>query len=208
MIEDFFRLTIDVLLYHPHPLIGSELMQSILSAAASSLTLLKEEPLLATLHFLRDFLAYGSEGSPSSSVSFADDSAKPRGNPPEVQQAVKQLAIQQGEVMVQRLLTGLMYTFPADCWPDASGVVLALFQILPRETAGWVGSTVALLPQGSVTPQEQERLLRNIEQRIQSGETRKIRMLLQDFTNSYRRRNVAPREGLGRLEATRFKFTG
>ncbi len=34
------------------------------------------------------------------------------------------------------------------------------------------------------------------------------RILLQDFTNSYRRRNVAPREGLGRLEATRFRFSG
>ena len=29
-----------------------------------------------------------------------------------------------------------------------------------------------------------------------------------DFTNSYRRRNVAPRDGLGRLEATRFRFSG
>lgn len=65
-----------------------------------------------------------------------------------------------------------------------------------------------MLPQGSISPQEQERLLRNIGQRIESGEIRKIRSLLQDFTNSYRRRNVAPREGLGRLEATRFKFSG
>ena len=44
--------------------------------------------------------------------------------------------------------------------------------------------------------------------RIESGEVRRIRMLLQDFTNSYRRRNVAPREGLGRLEATKFRFAG
>ena len=29
-----------------------------------------------------------------------------------------------------------------------------------------------------------------------------------DFTTSYRRRNVAPREGLGRLEATKFRFNG
>jgi len=48
----------------------------------------------------------------------------------------------------------------------------------------------------------------NSFRRIQSGEVRKIRTLLQDFTNSYRRRNVAPREGLGRLEATKFRFAG
>lgn len=43
---------------------------------------------------------------------------------------------------------------------------------------------------------------------VQAGELRKLRAVLQDFTNSYRRRNVAPREGLGRLEATRFRFSG
>lgn len=35
-----------------------------------------------------------------------------------------------------------------------------------------------------------------------------MRVDVLDFTNSYRRRNVAPREGLGRLEATRFRFSG
>lgn len=105
-------------------------------------------------------------------------------------------------------MTGMMYTFPADCFPDASGVLLALFQLLPHEISQWTAKTVAMLPDGSIAPQEQERLLRNIQQRIESGETRRIRSLLQDFTNSYRRRNVAPREGLGRLEATRFRFAG
>jgi transportin-3 len=75
-------------------------------------------------------------------------------------------------------------------------------------------------------PAEAERLLKNIAEKVQSGEIRKIRVLLQgkssisnrclqlliltfpDFTNSYRRRNVAPRDGLGRLEATRFRFSG
>lgn len=65
-----------------------------------------------------------------------------------------------------------------------------------------------LLPQGTVSEQEKNRLGRNIGQRLQSGEIRKIRSLLQDFTNAYRRRNVAPREGLGRLEASKFKFAG
>ena len=102
----------------------------------------------------------------------------------------------------------MMYTFPADCFPDASGVLLALFQLMPNETAQWTAKTVGMLPPGSIAPAEQERLLRNIKQRIDGKEERKIRVLLQDFTNSYRRRNVAPREGLGRLEATRFRFAG
>lgn len=137
-----------------------------------------------------------------------DDPGRLISNPAQVQEAVKQLVHAQGEIMTQRLMTGMMYTFPADCFPDASGVLLAMFQLMPTVMAQWVASTVSMLPAGSISQQEQERMLRNIDQRIQSGEVRKIRALLQDFTNSYRRRNVAPREGLGRLEATRFKFAG
>lgn len=208
VIEDFFRLTTDVLMYHPNKIVASDLMSSILSAASTSLTLLKEEPLIATLHFLRDFLAYGGEDAPSSSFNATDGTYNNRPNPPQIQNTVKKLVADEGDNIVQRCMTGMMYTFPQDCFPDASGVLLAMFQLMPREVAQWTGKTVSMLPQGSIAPQEQERLLRNIQQRIDTGELRKIRGLLQDFTNSYRRRNVAPREGLGRLEATRFRFSG
>ena len=207
VIEDFFRLSLDVLLYHPNRLLLSNLMSTILSAASTSLTLLKEAPLMATLHFLRDFLAYGSENSPSSSFD-PDGQYRNRTNPQQIQDAVRKLTLAEGESLVQRCMTGMMYTFPQDCFPDASGVLLGLFQLLPKEVANWTAKTVAMLPQGSIAPQEQERLLRNIQQRVENGEVRKIRSLLQDFTNSYRRRNVAPREGLGRLEATKFRFAG
>lgn len=204
VIEDFFRLAIDVLLYYPMKALSSNLIKPILSAANSSLTLLKEEPLMATLHFLRDFLAYGGEDNPTS--SFDEQYGRPRGNPPEVQAAVKHLLTEEGEVITQRILTGMMYTFPRDCFPDASGVLLGMFQVVPQETARWVATTISMLPAGSITPQESSRLLGSIEQCVQMADMRRIRTLLQDFTNSYRRRNVAPRDGLGRLEATRFRF--
>ncbi len=207
VIEDFFRLSTDVLLYHTDKLLLSPLMATILKAASTSLTLLKEEPLIATLHFLRDFLAYGGEHAPASHFD-PDGQYRNNTNPAALQSAVLALNLTEGEQLVQRCMTGMMYTFPPDCIPDASGVLLALFQLLPRETAGWVGTTVGMLPQGSIAPQEQERLLRNVQQRIEGGEIRKVRSLLQDFTNGYRRRNVAPREGLGRLEAVRFRFAG
>ena len=208
VIEDFFRLSTDVLLYHSNRLLASELMAPILSAASTSLTLYKDEPLIATLHFLRDFLAYGGEDAPSSSFDANDGTYSLRPNPLEIQNSVKKLIVTEGENLVQRCMTGMMYSFPPDCLPDASGVLLAMFQLMPREVSQWVAKTVQMLPEGSIAPQEQERLLRNIQQRIDSGELRKIRVLLQDFTNSYRRRNVAPREGLGRLEATKFRFAG
>jgi transportin-3 len=203
LIEDFFRLGADMALYFPSESIMSPLMETIISAACSSLTLLKEEPIIATLHFLRDLLGYGRNLSPSSSFDNTRHEV-----PQQIQDRVKQLILSTGVELVQRIMTGMMYSFPEGCFADSSGVLLDLFELMPEQVAGWVQQTVGMLPQGSITPQESERFLNNIRQRIQSGDIRMIRTILQDFTNSYRRRNVAPREGLGRLEASRFRFAG
>lgn len=203
LIDDFFRLTDDMTLYFPTELISSPLMETIVLAACSSLTLLKEEPIIATLHFLHDLLGYGRNSAPSSHLDGSRHDV-----PEQMQDRVKQLCAASGAQLVQRLMTGLMYSFPEGCFADSSGVLLDLFELMPEQVAGWVQQTVGMLPQGSITPQESERFLNNIRQRIQSGEIRMIKTILQDFTHSYRRRNVAPREGLGRLEASRFRFTG
>ena len=206
VIEDFFRLLIDALIYYHTSLLTASICSPILSAAASALTLLQEAPLTATLHFLRDFFSYGTDHPNFSSF---DETATPRViNPPEIQKCVKQLVAEQGEVFTQRILTGMMFSFPRDCFPDASGVLLALFGINPQQVAIWVKSTIDMVPAGTVKVGEGDRLVNAIGTNLQQGDMRKIRVLLQDFTNSYRRRNVAPREGLGRLEATRFRFSG
>jgi len=203
LIEDFFRLAADMTLYFPSESIMSPLMETILLAASTSLTLLKEEPIIAILHFLRDLLGYGRNLSPSSSFDNTRHEV-----PPQIQARVKELIVSSGVQLVQRIMTGMMYSFPEGCFADASGVLLDLFELMPEQIAGWVQQTVGMLPQGSITPQESERFFNNIRQRIQSGDIRMIRTVLQDFTTSYRRRNVAPREGLGRLEASRFRFSG
>ncbi|KAF2748873.1 ARM repeat-containing protein [Sporormia fimetaria CBS 119925] len=205
LIEDFFRLASDMALYFPNQAITSPLMENVLQAACSSLTLLKEEPLIATLHFLRDLLGYGRNSPPSS--NFNGEHSR-HDVPDALRNRIKQLILTAGSDMVQRIMTGMMYIFPEGCFADASGVLLELFEIMPEDVALWVQSTVGMLPSGHITPQEAERFLNNIRQRIQSGDIRMIRTILQDFTTSYRRRNVAPREGLGRLEASRFRFSG
>lgn len=202
LIEDFFRLAIDALIYHAERAIVSPLMETVILAAFGSLAIAKLEPLTATLHFLRDFLAYGLEDSPTSSF---DSTAKK--NPPEVRRAVMTLLSKNGKAMTERILAGMMENFPPDCIPDASGVVLDMFRLLPQDTAHWVEGTIAMLPTGTISREEQERLIRNIDQRIQSGEIGRIRSSLQDFTNQYRRRNVNRREGIG-TSLPRFRYTG
>ncbi|KAH7120786.1 armadillo-type protein [Dendryphion nanum] len=203
LIEDYFRLAADMAMYFPTQSITSPLMETILAAASTSLTLLKEEPIIATLHFLRDLLGYGKNTAPSSSFDQTRHEV-----PAAIQNRVKELVMKDQGRLVQRILTGMMYSFPEGSFPDASGVLLDLFELIPEPVSGWVQQTVAMLPAGSITPQESERFLNNIRQRIQTGDIRMIRTILQDFTTSYRRRNVAPREGLGRLEASRFRFSG
>lgn len=79
---------------------------------------------------------------------------------------------------MQRILTGMMFHFPKDCLPDASGVLHALFEIMPHEVALWIKGTLAILPPGTVRLAEGDRLMSHIEQNIQSGDTRKNRALV------------------------------
>ena len=204
VIEDFYRLLIDALLYYPARLIPSPLFTPIFLAAISSLALEKQEPVSAALHYIRDLLTYGG---PNPAASGSD--LGPAGQ--QLRQIVKQLLLTQGEALVKQTLAGMMITFPRDCFADGSGVLLGMFELLPAETAQWVDRTVRMLPQGTITPAEADRLLVKVKEKLQGPDpsnVRQIRVLLQDFTNTYRRRYVAPRDGLGELEAARFHFEG
>ncbi|KAL4892409.1 armadillo-type protein [Aspergillus ambiguus] len=206
VIEDFYRLSSDAMRYYPKECINSSLAVPIFSAALSALTLQQIDPLLATLHYYHDLLSFAFD-KPAVS-GFTSSNGDPYTNPPEIREAVRQLIASQGQLLTQRILTGMMFSFPGECFPDASGVMMSLFEIMPHEAGSWLQSTLQMLPAGTMKAGEAERLLKGISDKVQSGEIRKVRVLLQDFTNSYRRRNVAPREGLGRLEATRFRFSG
>ncbi|KAI6785186.1 uncharacterized protein J7T54_006828 [Emericellopsis cladophorae] len=204
VIDDFFRLMIDALLYYPQRLVPSPLMGPVFEAAIYALTLEQRDPLSSTLHFLRDLLSYGGD-NPASSHRI------PEPDRLQLQQLVKQLLAQNGYGLVKQIMAGMMITFPEDCFADGSGVLLALFELLPQQTTEWVSQTIHLLPEGTVSPAEADRLLVKIKEKLQrpeEGGIRGVRVLLQDFTNTYRRRNVAPRDGLGQLEASRFQFSG
>ena len=177
MIEDYFRLSSDAIRYYPKKCISSNLAVPIFSAGLSALTLQQVDPLIATLHYYRDLFGFAFEKPLVS--EFTSPEGKPYTNPPEVRDAVKALLLSQGQVLAQRVLTGMMFTFPGDCFPDASGVMMTMFQLLPQETGAWLQSTLQMLPAGSMKAGEAERLLKNISDKVQSGETRKIRVLLQ-----------------------------
>ncbi|EPS39046.1 hypothetical protein H072_7186 [Dactylellina haptotyla CBS 200.50] len=186
LIEDFFRLMQDAIMFHPLQMIPSQLLEPSMKAALACLVLEQNEPLIAVLHFLRDLLVYGTPTPPTSRYDSPE-------NPPHIRQAVVDITRSQGEVLTIRILSGLMYSFPRDCVPDSSGVLMTLVDLLPEETIGWVAKTVAQLPPGSVSDQERQKFLTNIQQSIISRDSKKVRYQLQDFTTWYRRKNVTPR---------------
>lgn len=206
VIEDFFRLSVDAVRYYPQKTILSPLAEPMVQASLTALTLQSIEPLISTLQFLRDVLGFGFDNPPVSGEN------GPNGeyftNSAEVQAAVKRIMATNGKPLIERVLTGMLFSFPEDVFPDASAILLALFNLAPQQAAQWTQGTLQLLPAGTLKPAEANKLMRGISDKIQQSEPRKVRTLLQDFTNSYRRRNVAPREGLGRLEATKFRFVG
>lgn len=204
VIDDFFRLLIDALLYFPQKLIPSQLLPTIFQASIYALTLEQRDPLSSTLHFLRDLLSYGGD-NPASSEGLPEAQASA------IRGIIRNLLAAKGIDLVKQTMAGMMITFPGDCFADGSGVILALFEIMPKETTEWVSLTIQLLPQGSVSASETQRLVSRIREKLSTsdvGSLRHVRTLLQDFTTSYRRRNVAPRDGLGQLEAARFQFSG
>lgn len=207
VIEDFFRLASDAVRFYPKKTITSNLALPMVQASLTALTLTLPEPVQATLHFLRDVLDFGFDRPPVSSFNGPNGEPAP-GNSPEIRAAVRQVISATGQELVHRILTGMMFSFPEDCFPDASGVLLSLFNLGPQAAAEWVQGTLQALPPGTLKPAEANKLMKGIGDKLQQNEPRKVRVLLQDFTNSYRRRNVAPREGLGRLEAAKFKFSG
>ncbi|EGX90341.1 Armadillo-type fold domain containing protein [Cordyceps militaris CM01] len=203
-IDDFFRLMIDALLYYPQKLIPSTLLVPIFEAAIYALTLEQRDPLVSTLHYVRDLLSYGSN-NPASSEGLPEVAAQ------QIKVIILSMLQSHGLGLVKQVMAGMMLTFPRDCFADGSGVLLALFEMIPGQTAAWVAQTIQLLPEGTVSPADANNLMVKIKDKLSTDDAsniRHVRVLLQDFTNSYRRRNVAPRDGLGQLEARRFQFSG
>ena len=134
---------------------------------------------MATLHYLRDFLSYGTDHPNSSDMGDKTATIQKQVKSSATQNIVKALVVTQGEALVQRILTGMMFSFPRDCLQDSSGVILALCELMPQETVDWIKNTLAFLPTGSVKVGEGERLMSSITQKVHLGDLRKVRVLLQ-----------------------------
>lgn len=193
LIEDFFRFMSDVILFFPFEHIQSDLFRPSFDASIVALSLEQFEPLIATLHFLQDLFGYGFSTAPNSAVN---------GVPENIRNLVIDLTSKHGQELVTRLLSGLIFSFPRDTLPDASSLILTLIQLVSTQQAlEWLGNTLNLLPDGSLSDEEKQKLLQRLEGAMNSGDFKRVRTLLRDFTALYARRNITPRSQLTAIGA-------
>lgn len=167
VLEDFFRLAIDAEMYYPDLFLVSELFTHIFDAAIVALDSEVMGTLAPVLHFLRDILDFGKAS--------ADTSAEP----PPMAVAVQGVIAEKGEILVTKIIGGLTSGFPRDCIPDGSGVLLDALSMLPEPAARWIMKAIHMLPSGSVSPPEMQKLASGLESGLDREDFRKVRTLLQ-----------------------------
>lgn len=204
VIEDFFQLVTEALLYYPHKFIPSALLAPVFEAATYALVLEQRDPVRSTLHFLRDLLTYGSD-NPASSDTLPGPAAR------QVRGIVQGLLETQGETLIRRIMAGLAFNFHDDLYSSATGALASMLEMMPAPSMVWIRRSLEMLPAGTVTPDELNKLMGKIQEQLQIGSGaafRQIRRIVDEFAFQYRRRHVAPRDGLGPLEPTRFRYEG
>lgn len=187
VIEDFFRMMNDLLMYYPFKLIpNGDLLKLSVEASVLTLTNIVEiEPLVSCLHYLVDLVLWGLPYPP---VSLFDE------NPQEIQDAVKRFLIDgNGQKLVLVLVEGLIFKFHNDIQQDANDLLLKVLTVVPDAslTISWLATAANGLP--NVNGREVEKLVTTISVALPNKDNRRVRSSIKDFVSWYSRKNVSLR---------------
>lgn len=188
VVEDFFRMMNDLLMFYPFKIIPNlDLLKSTIDASVATLSSLEQfEPLVSCLHFLIDFISWGL---PTPPISFFDE------NPQHIQDTVKQFLVMNdnGGNLIKVVLDGLIFTFHNDIQQDASDLLLKILIVVPEYSIAinWLTNVVKSL--SNVNEKEVEKLINTVSVALPNKDNRRIRSSIRDFVNWYSRKNVTPR---------------
>mmetsp|Transcript_6385 Transcript_6385/g.7995 ORF Transcript_6385/g.7995 Transcript_6385/m.7995 type:complete len:486 (+) Transcript_6385:1452-2909(+) len=188
VVEDFFRMMNDLLMFYPFKIIPNmDLLKSTIDASVATLSSLEQfEPLVSCLHFLIDFISWGL---PTPPISFFEE------NPQHIQDTVKQFLVMNdnGGNLIKVVLDGLIFTFHNDIQQDANDLLLKILIVVPDYSIAinWLTNVVKSLP--NVNEKEVEKLINTVSVALPNKDNRRIRSSLRDFVNWYSRKNVTPR---------------
>lgn len=191
LIEDFFRMMNDVLMFFfkEFLLLNDELLNSVFKFSIFSLNINKFEPLISDLHFLIDLVSWGFE-SPPISIYYDDGSTK---TPEEVKFKISSLINNNGQVLINELVNGLIFKFSEDSHPDAYDLLIKTLKLSndTDQVLTWLDFSITNLQ--SVSNQEREKLLTTVKIALSSKDYRRIRTSLKDFVTWYSRKNLNSR---------------
>lgn len=188
VIEDFFRMMNDMLMFYPFKLIPNlDLLKSTLDASTITLSSIEQfEPLISCLHFLIDFISWGLPHPP---ISLFNE------NPQHIQDTIGQFLVMNdnGGNLIKVVLEGLIFSFHNDIQQDANDLLLKILIVVPDYTVAinWLSNVVKQLP--NVNEKEVEKLIGTITVALPNKDNRRIRSCIKDFVNWYSRKNVSPR---------------
>jgi transportin-3 len=191
LVEDFFRMMNDILMFYfkEFLLLNDDLLNSVFEVAVFSLNINKFDPLISDLHFLIDLVSWGFE-TPPISIYYDDGSQK---TPDEIKFKIAALINNNGQVLIDQLLQGLIFKFPLDAHPDAYDLLIKTLKLATNidQVISWLD--FALNNLSSVSNQEREKLLTTVKHSLGSKDYRRIRSSLKDFISWYSRKNISPR---------------
>lgn len=188
LVEDFYRMMADILMFSPERLIrADELVQQVYATALRALEVYHEYGAISSvLQFLVDFYSWGFETPP---ISFMEDI------PEDLKVKIRAFTVATGQELVNRLMYGIIYSFPSDCRPEANELLTKVIELASLGNGSklpvvWLDNFLSSVPQGSVTEKEKMTLLSNVESAVNTKQPRNIRTSIRDFANWYKRKNV------------------
>lgn len=186
LIDDFFRMMGDVIMFFVTQYVLSDILKPSFDASLVALELEKTEPVVSTLHFLIDLISWGFDTPP---ISILEEI------PPEVKITVQNFISENGGILVNSLLQGLIFRFSQDAQIDAFDALGKTIRLAPNPDTAvmWLNGSLDALPQNTVSPQERNKLLTTMSTALNSKDYRRIRVSIKDFVTWYSRKNITPR---------------
>lgn len=186
VIEDFFTMVSDLLMYFPVEVtFNEELMRHVFEAGIIALDVSEEyNPLMACVQFFIDYASWASEYPP---VSLFDGDFEP------IKQNVKLFMSVDTHVerLLQGVLHGLIYKFYNDA--DGNDLVIKILSAPPdvNLSLARLNSAISALP--NVSEQEVNKLMGTVSVALPNKDMRRVRIALKDFVSWYTRKNVNTR---------------
>ena len=189
VIEDFFRMLNDLLMFFPFKLIPNlDLLDSIIKTAKVTLTVINEyNPIISCIHFLIDLISWGLPHPPISLFESKDTTP--------LRECIKHFVTvnNHGGELLKVVMDGLIFKFHIDVQQDASDLLLKILVVTPSTelAISWLRDVVTSLP--NVQSNEVNRLIDTVSVAIPNKDNRRVRSALRDFIGWYSRKNVTPR---------------